>query len=64
MQDANGVMLNGPQFGWENPSYVYGVGLHGGDYDIVGSTLLATPNILFGHNNKITWGLLQIFPIK
>ena len=56
LQDANGVMLNGPQFGWANPSYVYGVGLHGGDYDIVGSTLLATPNILFGHNNKIAWG--------
>lgn len=56
LKDANGVMLNGPQFGWANPSYVYGVGLHGGDYNIVGNTLLATPNILFGHNNHIAWG--------
>ncbi|MFT6899493.1 MAG: penicillin amidase, partial [Paraglaciecola sp.] len=56
LKDANGVMLNGPQFGWANPSYVYGIGLHGGDYDIVGNTLLATPNILFGHNNHIAWG--------
>jgi len=56
LKEVNGVMLNGPQFGWANPSYVYGIGLHGGDYNIVGSTLLATPNILFGHNNKIAWG--------
>ena len=27
---ANAVLLNGPQFNWFNPAYVYEVGLHGG----------------------------------
>ena len=53
---ANGVLVNGPQFGWSLPSYVNGVGLHGGDFDVVGNTLLGLPALLFAHNNKIAWG--------
>jgi len=54
--DAEGVVVNGPQFGWGTPSYVYGIGLHGGDFNLAGNTLLALPSILFAHNNKISWG--------
>lgn len=54
--DAHGVVVNGPQFGWGAPSYVYGIGLHGGDFDLAGNTLLALPSILFAHNNQISWG--------
>ena len=53
---AKGIFVNGPQFGWSTPSYVYGIGLHGGDFDLVGNTLLALPAILFAHNNHIGWG--------
>jgi len=53
---AKGVVVNGPQFGWGTPSYVYGIGLHGGDFDLAGNTLLALPSILFAHNDKISWG--------
>ena len=48
--------MNGPQFGWINPSYVYGVGLHGAGFDVVGNTLLAYPFMLFSHNSDISWG--------
>jgi len=55
-EGAKGIFLNGPQFGWSTPSYVYSVGLHGGDFDLVGNTLLALPAMLFAHNNHIGWG--------
>ncbi|MBN7797369.1 penicillin acylase family protein [Parahaliea mediterranea] len=54
--DARGALLNGPQFGFSMPGYVYGIGLHGGDFDVVGNTLLALPSLLFAHNNAIAWG--------
>lgn len=53
---ANAILLNGPQFGWFNPAYVYSVGLHGAGFDVVGNTPFAYPNILFGHNGKVAWG--------
>lgn len=54
--NANAILLNGPQFGWFNPSYTYGVGLHGAGFDLVGNTPFAYPAILFGHNGNIAWG--------
>ncbi len=56
LEDASAVLLNGPQFGFSVPSYVYGIGLHGGDFHAVGNTLLALPALLFAHNNHIAWG--------
>lgn len=56
LSDASGALLNGPQFGFSMPGYVYGIGLHGGDFDVVGNTLLALPSLLFAHNNHIAWG--------
>lgn len=55
-KDANSIMLNGPQFGWFNPAYTYGIGLHGAGFDVVGNTPFAYPAILFGHNGQIAWG--------
>ncbi|TOL45227.1 hypothetical protein CGH97_23615, partial [Vibrio parahaemolyticus] len=45
---ANAILLNGPQFGWFNPAYTYGIGLHGAGFNIVGNTPFAYPAILFG----------------
>ncbi len=53
---AQGLLVNGPQFGWINPSYVYGVGLHGAGFNVVGNTLFAYPFMLFAHNGDISWG--------
>ncbi|MGF6970477.1 penicillin amidase [Paraburkholderia sp. WC7.3g] len=53
---AKAIMLNGPQFGWFNPAYTYGVGLHGAGFNIVGNTPFAYPCMLFGHNGRISWG--------
>lgn len=71
MMDASGVLINGPQFGWTTPSYVYGVGLHGAGFDVVGNTLLAFPFLLFAHNGQIGWGstagfgdLVDMFELK
>ncbi len=56
LDDARAALVNGPQFGFSTPSYVYGIGLHGGDFNAVGSTLLGLPALLFAHNNHIAWG--------
>ncbi|WND03599.1 penicillin acylase family protein [Temperatibacter marinus] len=55
-EDSNGYLLNGPQFGWINPSYVYSVGLHGAGLDVVGNSYFAIPPIFFAHNKHIAWG--------
>jgi penicillin amidase len=54
--DGSTVFINGPQFNWFNPSYVFGVGLHGAGYEVTGNTPFAHPVILFGTNGKIAWG--------
>ncbi|MBT4522654.1 MAG: penicillin acylase, partial [Halieaceae bacterium] len=54
--DANAILVNGPQFGWFVPAYTYSVGLHGAGFNIVGNTPFAYPVILFGHNADIAWG--------
>lgn len=50
------VLINGPQFGWYNPSYTYGIGLHGAGFNVSGNTPFAYPIVLFGTNNQIAWG--------
>ena len=54
--DGSTMLMNGPQFGNFNPSYVYSIGLHGAGFDLTGSTPFAVPNILFGTNGQIAWG--------
>ena len=55
-EGANSILVNGPQFGWFNPSYVYSIGMHGAGIDVVGNTPFGYPMILFGHNRTIAWG--------
>ena len=54
--DGGSILINGPQFGWFNPSYVYSVGMHGAGIDVVGNTPFGYPMIMFGHNQTISWG--------
>jgi penicillin amidase len=54
--DGGSVLVNGPQFGWFNPSYVYSVGMHGAGIDVAGNTPFGYPMIMFGHNETISWG--------
>ena len=56
MQGVSAALVNGPQFDFGLPSYVYGIGLHGGDFNVVGNTLTGLPTMLFAHNNHIGWG--------
>ena len=56
VQDGSTVLINGPQFGWYNPAYTYGIGLHGAGFDVVGNTPFAYPIVLFGTNSEIAWG--------
>lgn len=55
IQDGSTVLINGPQFGWYNPAYTYGIGLHGAGFDVVGNTPFAYPIVLFGTNSEIAW---------
>ncbi len=54
--DANAILVNGPQFGWFTPAYVYSFGMHGAGIDVVGNTPFAYPMVMFGHNASIAWG--------
>ena len=49
---GNPILMGGPQFGWQTPSALYEVGLHGGGLDVVGSTLIGYPSIMFGHTKN------------
>lgn len=54
--DGSTILVNGPQFGNFNPSYVFSIGLHGAGFDLTGNTPFAVPNVLFGTNGTIAWG--------
>lgn len=50
------VLYNGPQQGFNNPSFVHGIGLHGAGYDLTGLTPVGLLPVLFGTNGTIAWG--------
>ncbi len=50
------VLYNGPQQGFNNPSFVHGIGLHGAGYDLTGLTPIGLLPVLFGTNGTIAWG--------
>ncbi len=54
--EGGSILVNGPQFGWFSPSYVYSVGMHGAGIDVVGNTPFGYPMVMFGHNSTISWG--------
>ena len=49
---GNPILMGGPQFGWQMPSALYELGLHGGGLDVVGSTLVGYPAIMFGQTKN------------
>ncbi|CAI2487996.1 penicillin acylase family protein [Serratia proteamaculans] len=53
---AMSILLNGPQFGFYQPSYTYSIGLHGAGYDAVGNSPFGYPMVEFGYNRDISWG--------
>jgi penicillin G amidase len=55
-EGGGSILVNGPQFGWFNPSYVFGIGLHGAGFDVTGNTPFAYPAVIFGTNRHISWG--------
>lgn len=55
-EGAKSILYNGPQFEWFNPSYVYGIGLHGAGWDFAGTTPFSYPAVIFGTNNDVSWG--------
>jgi penicillin amidase len=44
--------MGGPQFGYQLPSALHEVGLHGAGIDVTGSTLAGYPFVMFGHNRR------------
>jgi len=56
VEGGGSIMINGPQFGWFNPSYVYSIGLHGAGINVAGNSPFGYPMIMFGHNGRISWG--------
>lgn len=55
-RNATAIMLAGPQPGWHNPSYYYAVGLHGGDFDLVGFAAEGSLVLQLGVNGRFSWG--------
>ncbi len=49
------TLMGGPQFGFQLPSALYEVGLHGAGIDAVGSTLTGYVFIMFGHNRRASF---------
>lgn len=56
-QGFRSIFVNGPQPGWHIPSYYYPVGLHGGQFDLVGFSAEGSFVLEAGVNNQISWGL-------
>lgn len=51
------IFVNGPQPGWHSPGYFYPIGLHGGDFDLIGFAPEGTFVIEIGVNNAFSWGM-------
>ena len=57
IDDVKGALIYGAQFDFSYPTLTYSVGLHGGDFNIVGSTIVGLPMLLRGHNGGLAWSL-------
>lgn len=56
-QGFRSIFINGPQPGWHSPSYYYPVGLHGGDFDVIGFAAEGSFVLEVGSNPRFSWGL-------
>lgn len=52
---GSALLMGGPQFTWTVPGFLYEIGLHGAGFNVVGSTVVGLPVILFGFNDRIAW---------
>ncbi len=55
-EGARSIFINGPQAGWHSPAYYYPVGLHGGDFDLVGFAADGSFVLPVGVNRNFAWG--------
>jgi penicillin amidase len=51
-KSGDALLFGGPQMGFNSPSVMHEVGLHGPDFDITGITVAGYPFVMFGHNNN------------
>ncbi|MCK4259517.1 MAG: penicillin acylase family protein [Halanaerobiales bacterium] len=52
LETGNPFLMGGPQFDFWLPSIVHEVGLHGAGFNVVGSTLVGSPFIMFGQTKN------------
>jgi len=55
---ALGLLVGGPQMGFSVPGYLHEVGLHvagAQGFDLVGTTPVGYPTVMFGYNASIAW---------
>lgn len=52
---GNAMILGGPQAGFTAPGFLYEIGLHGPDIDILGSSFIGYPFIMFGTTNEVAF---------
>ena len=56
------LLANDPHLGLQTPSVWYEMGLHGGDFNVVGATFPGVPTVVIGHNEHIAWGVTNVGP--
>lgn len=56
------LLANDPHLAIQMPSIWYEIGLHGGDFDVVGSSFPGAPGVIIGHNPYIAWGVTNLGP--
>ncbi len=67
-QSGKAILANDPHLGIQMPSIWYEIALHcnlpaqEAPFDVAGFTFAASPGIIVGHNNDITWGTTNVYP--
>jgi penicillin amidase len=56
------LLANDPHLGIQMPSIWYEIGLHGGDFDVVGASFPGAPGVIIGHNAHVAWGVTNLGP--
>lgn len=54
-KSGNPMVLGGPQAGFTAPGFLYEIGLHGPGIDILGSSFIGYPFIMFGTTNEVSF---------
>jgi len=56
------LLANDPHLGIQMPSIWYEIGLHSGDFNVVGASFPGAPAVIIGHNDHIAWGVTNLGP--